>query len=267
MKLLKIGHTGTSVTHLQNLLMYNGLLQSIDQPTGYFGSKTESAVMEFQSSKGLVSDGIVGPATWGRLEGSVSIPNKTLTPGLLETVATGLGVDINLLKAIDKIESHGGGFLKTGEIKVLYERHIFNRECKEQGLHLLRTLVQANHPDLCNTKPGGYIGGVAENIKLSSAKELNPEIAARSVSYGRYQLMGFRYKWCGFSSALQMESTLNEHEDEHLHALANFIEAQPDLLKAMQDLDFSKVASIYNGPKHQQYDVKLEREYNHFRQG
>lgn len=264
MSVLKLESKGTLVSDLQSILIDNNYL-AIARPTGLFGKLTQTAVLAFQLEKGLTPDGIVGGNTWRELNKLTKKNSKFLTPGLLDSVAISLGIDVKLLKALDKIESSGtGGFLKTGELKILYERHIFNRECANAGLHKLAELVRGAHPELCNTKSGGYIGGAAENAKLAVAKTIHPEIAARSASYGRYQLMGFRYQWCGFSSAIQMESVLNKHEDEHLHALANFIEAQPELLKAMQELDFASIAYIYNGPKHHKYDDKLKGAYSTF---
>lgn len=39
------------------------------QPDGYFGRETESALMRFQSERGLDTDGIAGPRTWAVLLG------------------------------------------------------------------------------------------------------------------------------------------------------------------------------------------------------
>jgi putative chitinase len=59
--LLKIGSKGEDVKKLQTKL---GLLAD-----GNFGPKTEAAVKSWQSTNGLVSDGIVGDATWTKMFG------------------------------------------------------------------------------------------------------------------------------------------------------------------------------------------------------
>lgn len=56
---------GEDVVYLQKLLNYNGYPIAID---GDFGKRTEIAVKAFQSSKGLVSDGVVGRLTWDKLD-------------------------------------------------------------------------------------------------------------------------------------------------------------------------------------------------------
>lgn len=58
------GNRGADVQALQHLLVHHGLSAPTD---GVFGSSTDSAVRSFQSSHGLGVDGIVGPATWGKL--------------------------------------------------------------------------------------------------------------------------------------------------------------------------------------------------------
>jgi len=54
--LLKLGSRGREVKELQEFLDL--------QTDGIFGKGTEAAVTQWQSSNGLVADGIVGPATW-----------------------------------------------------------------------------------------------------------------------------------------------------------------------------------------------------------
>jgi hypothetical protein len=62
---LKPGDTGKQVTVLQTAL--NALGFSVGKPDGFYGPKTQSAVEQFQSSKGLATDGVVGPATLNAL--------------------------------------------------------------------------------------------------------------------------------------------------------------------------------------------------------
>lgn len=64
MNTLKKGSKGDEVEVLQHLLNVEGVKVTID---GDFGPKTETAVKVFQMAKGLVNDGIVGPATWKAL--------------------------------------------------------------------------------------------------------------------------------------------------------------------------------------------------------
>jgi peptidoglycan/xylan/chitin deacetylase (PgdA/CDA1 family)/peptidoglycan hydrolase-like protein with peptidoglycan-binding domain len=61
---LKYGSGGTAVKQLQQALVNKGYKISVD---GAFGPATRSAVISFQSSKGITADGIVGPVTWGKL--------------------------------------------------------------------------------------------------------------------------------------------------------------------------------------------------------
>ena len=63
--MLQKGSTGNAVREMQELLVRRGA--AID-PDGDFGSRTQRAVIEFQRSKTLGADGIVGPLTWNALE-------------------------------------------------------------------------------------------------------------------------------------------------------------------------------------------------------
>jgi cell wall-associated NlpC family hydrolase len=47
---------------------------------GAFGPKTKAAVVAFQRAKGITADGIVGPQTWGKLNGT-SGPTPPTPPG------------------------------------------------------------------------------------------------------------------------------------------------------------------------------------------
>ena len=64
---LRLGDSGSDVTYLQKTLESKHFSPgAID---GIFGTMTERAVIAFQRVNGLVTDGIVGPHTWGKLLG------------------------------------------------------------------------------------------------------------------------------------------------------------------------------------------------------
>lgn len=67
---LKPGDTGKQVKLLQGAL--NALDFTVGKPDGFYGPKTQSAVEQFQNSKGLTADGVVGPATLQALSQALS---------------------------------------------------------------------------------------------------------------------------------------------------------------------------------------------------
>lgn len=64
MPVLRSGSKGTAVKLLQRSLAYSGVPTS---PDSSFGPATLKSVQTYQKKKGLNPDGIVGPATWGKL--------------------------------------------------------------------------------------------------------------------------------------------------------------------------------------------------------
>ncbi|HWQ59036.1 MAG TPA: peptidoglycan-binding protein [Clostridia bacterium] len=73
MRILRRGDTGSDVKVAQTALTRAGYDPGpID---GVFGAKTESAVIQFQSTVGVTQDGVIGPATWAYLEPFAMEPN------------------------------------------------------------------------------------------------------------------------------------------------------------------------------------------------
>ncbi len=104
-----IGNRGVDVKAIQLLLNIGA--------DGIFGSGTETAVKNFQASRGLVADGIVGPNTWGALvptlrSGSSGNAVKALQLQLNEKNRAGLTVDgvfgSGTDAAVRNFQSHAG---------------------------------------------------------------------------------------------------------------------------------------------------------------
>jgi peptidoglycan hydrolase-like protein with peptidoglycan-binding domain len=65
---LRIGVEDDAVRILQEYLNYiSGFITEIPSvnPTGYFGTRTQEAVVAFQNYYGIPATGVVGPVAWG----------------------------------------------------------------------------------------------------------------------------------------------------------------------------------------------------------
>lgn len=83
---LRMGAKNDTVKELQKLL--NEKNGAGLQEDGIFGSKTLSAVRNYQKANSLQVDGIVGPKTWtSLLSGALSADTQTQEPTLADTVA------------------------------------------------------------------------------------------------------------------------------------------------------------------------------------
>ncbi len=70
---------GEDIKAVQNKL--NSLGHNCGTADGYYGNATKSAVVSFQSAKGIDTDGVVGPTTWNALFNSSSSSGSGTLPG------------------------------------------------------------------------------------------------------------------------------------------------------------------------------------------
>jgi N-acetylmuramoyl-L-alanine amidase len=87
---LRLGSRGSAVTSLQNRL--TALRYDVGGVDGVFGSATFHAVVAFQKVNNLARDGIVGPATWTRLDRPL-VPRPRYSH-------SGYSVEVNLTKQV-----------------------------------------------------------------------------------------------------------------------------------------------------------------------
>lgn len=181
----------------------------------------------------------------------------TLTDADIERAAAELGIEPAAIRAIDEVESRGAGFLPDGRPVILFERHVMYRQLKKHGRDVED--LARRYPALINPAPGGYRGGAGEWYRLGLARAIDPAAADESTSWGRYQIMGFHWKTCGFASVAEFVAAMSESEARQLDAFVRFIEADPPLLKAIKAGKWAEVAKRYNGPnfKANDYDSKL----------
>lgn len=173
-----------------------------------------------------------------------------------QKAAQALGCDVDAVKAVDRIESGGSGFLPSGQPKILFEAHLFSRFTGHK--------YDAEYPGISSPSWNRklYKGGAAEHERLSSAVALDRNAALQSASWGRYQILGSNWRECGYPSLQAFINAMYESEKDHLEAFVGFVKHR-GLADELQRKDWAGFARGYNGPGYlnNRYDTKLAIAY------
>ena len=260
---LKMDSHGSDVAELQRLLNTRGAQLSVD---GWFGTSTQTAVIELQRETGLVADGIAGAKTMAVLVGKPSV--RVLREADLQAAADRLGLPLISVKTVNSVESNGCGFLPDGRPVILFERHVFYQRLKAKGADV--ESLAARFPNLCNPKRGGYSGGAGEWARLKNARliigDAFADIAYEACSWGLFQIMGYHWEVLGYGNSAQFVDKMSESEGAQLDAFVAFIAADAALHKALKARKWAEFAKLYNGPAYKEnlYDAKLAQAYERF---
>ena len=154
--LLKKGSRGKDVQTLQRVL------HLLDD--GIFGQLTEEAVKEFQKSKGLKVDGIVGDATWAAICGSNLVKSKrSINEIIVHCSATREGMDYTVADIkrwhTTPVSKGGRGWSDIGYHYVIYRDGSVHkgRDVNVAGAHC--TGHNSHSIGVC------YVGGVKSDGK------------------------------------------------------------------------------------------------------
>ncbi|BFM55022.1 TPA: N-acetylmuramidase domain-containing protein [Acinetobacter baumannii] len=273
MSILKLGSKGSAVTELQKLLIKNGITGRNKKPIsidGDFGENTEYAVIQFQKKQNLKVDGLVGDYTLKALRGECT--SKLLKESDLVEGAKRLGVPVIVIKAIAEVETLGEGYLPNGKPKILFERHRMYFYLNQKFGKTKANALMAKHPNIVNSKTGGYHGGSAEYTRLSQAKQLDESCALQSASWGRFQLMGENWKALGYASVQEFVAQHEKSESLQFEAFLRYCETKSGkvddkdwkLIDALRQENWHVVFSLYNGKNYKKlgYDTKFLRVMN-----
>jgi hypothetical protein len=150
-----------------------------------------------------------------------------------------------LLSFMD-VETGGKGFDdKTGKLIIQFEPVWFKKNAPyaPSGLWSLNKVdVQAK-----------------EWLAFNNAFALNPTAAMESTSIGLPQIMGSHWKRLGFASVNEMWDDAKKGIPNQIAQLIKFINTDPNLLKAINDQNWDKIASIYNGSHYKELAKKIGR--------
>ena len=196
---------GDDVKAVQNKL--NSLGYNCGTADGYYGNATRTAVISFQSAKGLTADGEVGPATWNALFSSSSTSTGSSYTRLLKVTSPLMyGEDIKAVQ--NKLNSLGhncgtadgyyGNATKSAVVSFQSAKGIdtdgvvgpttwnalFNSSSSSGSGTLpggpIKVFIDAGHGD---TDPGAVGNGLKEkNIVLNIATKLGALLNGREIS-------------------------------------------------------------------------------------
>lgn len=277
---LSRGARGVEVRQLQEALVALGI--DLD-PDGIFGAATEAAVIMFQQRYGLTVDGIAGPKVFAMLKEVQGTATATAAAGTaattvvpvapaavgrgefdgdgleisasdIEAAAAELNVEPAALWAVKTVESGPyGTFLDDGRPPILYERHIFHR--RSDGRF-------ASHPDLSQTKAGGYgKSGAHQYTRLERAMKLDRSAALEAASWGAFQLLGLNWQSLNYASVEDLVAHMLTAKGQ-LDGLVRFIRRNR-LEDELRTHNWAGFARAYNGPayKKNNYDTKLAQAF------
>lgn len=278
MILLKLNAKGDAVIMLQELLNefnYNLVVN------GTFNAATETAVRDFQTRNGLVSDGVVYTKTWTRLLNNSPVNLGAMEANFLKesdivTTAGQLGIEVAVLKAVNEVESNGRGFNIDGSVKILFEGHIFWTQLKNRNIDPNKYVAGNESVLYPKWTKKFYLGGKGEYTRLNKAIGIfgsaasavqvsGTEAAYAATSWGLFQIMGFHYKSLGFQEVIEFVGEMKESEGKQLGIFARYVEVN-NLLKYLKNKQWASFALRYNGEgyKANKYDEKLAKAYQKY---
>ncbi len=195
-------------------------------------------------------------------EVSKKVVGKLLTADQINKAAKSIDVHPAAIRAVVEVESSGGGFLKNGKPKILFEGHIFWTQLQAKGISPSK--YKKGNEDILypNWTRKHYKGGNAEYKRLNKALQINRQAALASASWGMFQVMGFNYFVTEYKDVEAFVKAQYKSEYEHLKAFLGYVERNR-LTGHLKARNWAKFASGYNGKdyKKNRYDEKLKAAY------
>lgn len=183
--------------------------------------------------------------------------NKVISEQGYIDAAKKLNCEVAVIKAVAKVESSGSGYLPNGDVKILFEPHVFWR-C------LMKKKITPVRSDICYPSWGTLPYGLnsAQHERMEKAAAINRECALMAASWGGFQILGENYLMCGCKTVNEFVVRMNKSADEQLILFCEFVKSAgaDDELRGKKWSEFSL---IYNGKGYakNKYDIKLAQEY------
>lgn len=174
-----------------------------------------------------------------------ALPERTFSPILgvsddhIASVAADLGVEVCAIKSVAHVESSGSAYYASGKPVIKYERHIFDRETESKFSTIF--------PLISNSSMRHVYGEDNNYDLLYKAVNLDRDAALKSVSWGKFQIMGFNYKAAGYSNVEDFVTAMHKSEKIQFDAFVSFLKNDSERHAALKEKNWEKFTAKYNG--------------------
>jgi hypothetical protein len=161
-----------------------------------------------------------------------------LSDDALKTTAQTLGIDVNVLKAILRVESAGPGF-SGGKLLISFEPFYFSQ--------LTEHRFDASHPAISNSNRAPLGGNQTSRWqKLAEAYALDADGALGATSWGAFQLPGRYFATAGYPSVFAFVQDMAQSEARQLAAFQAYI-TRASLVDELAARDWAGFAGEFEG--------------------
>lgn len=181
--------------------------------------------------------------------------------GLLAELSARLRIDPGAAVAVLAIESGGRGFAADGRMIIRFENHLFFRQWGRDHAEIFHRHFTFNPEknwldhrwrQFTNQPFADFHGAQDGEWRVFSfARSLDDTAAKLSISMGGPQIVGFNYAALGYESVHQMYDAFSAGERQQIVGFFDFVQGpsrDSRRVLALQALDFTTFASLYNGP-------------------
>jgi peptidoglycan hydrolase-like protein with peptidoglycan-binding domain len=238
--MLRRGSTGPNVRAWQQFLIGAGHLPA-HSDDGIFGPQTQEATRAYQTTEGfppIQIDGIAGPLTLGSAHGA-GFTGHAEAPDLVRVTADGLGIDPDLMRAFEIVESGG----RAGAVR--FEPHIARRKMGERACCIPYTPKS-------RSQRWSVVRSETSRAAFDRAHAMHEDQPWRramieSSSWGLFQVLGSHL--IGIFGVDEALAAFTADPEIVSHAiLASWFRASPQALRAAKSEDLRKLVRLYNGP-------------------
>ncbi|WP_101208406.1 N-acetylmuramidase domain-containing protein [Pseudomonas sp. 43NM1] len=194
---------------------------------------------------------------------------RDVTKEHFELLAAQLGVEREVLRAIAVAETGDKVPFKEyvagkQHATILYERHYMYRLLNLKGYTNVQLDEMAvSEPKIVHRYQSGYSYGSeqAQYERLVRASEIDKEVAIKSCSWGKFQVMG-EYFARLYKSSDELVEAQNYCALQHLQYFKIFLTKEKNMLEPMRQKNWLTIAKKYNGENQIGYDINISNAYD-----